>query len=202
MHSSLSMDMEIRVQHVGRALCYERSYEQHPHPVFIHNLKKITPKMLSKLITASASPIASASAYASIPAPVPASTSVPVPVHASRRSRRSCRSRCGKNRTTDYFLATNRRKAFDRSFAAGMDAAIAYLMEMEAAAARVELPMKRARKDTAFAPRKKKRISSIKETSLTAESSESKPLGSYWTTAPDRRGDMILVRRSHYLTRS
>ena len=54
-------------------------------------------------------------------------------------------------------------------------------MKLEAVAARVELPMKRSRKDTAFAPRKKARISSIKENSLTAESSESKLLGSYST---------------------
>ncbi len=83
-----------------------------------------------------------------------------------------------------------------------MDAAIANVMEMEAAAARAKLPMKRARKDTTFVPRKKARISSIKETTLTAVRSESEPLGSYWTIVPDRRGDMILVRRSHRLSRS
>ena len=83
-----------------------------------------------------------------------------------------------------------------------MDTAIAYLMKLEAVAARVELPMKRSRKDTAFAPRKKARISSIKETSLTAVRSESEPLGSYWTIVPDRRGDVILVCRSHRLSRS
>ena len=54
-----------------------------------------------------------------------------------------------------------------------MDAAIAYLTAMETAAAQVELPMKRARKDTAFAPCKKARISSIKESSLMDERSES-----------------------------
>ena len=87
-----------------------------------------------------------------------------------------------------YFLATKRRKIFDRSFAAGMDAAIAYLMQMEAAAARVELPMKRPRKvsETDFDPPcKKARISSIKESSLTTENSESEPLGFYWTIVPD-----------------
>ena len=71
---------------------------------------------------------------------------------------------------------------------------------MDAAAARVELPVKRPRKETAFAPRKKARISSIKESSLTAE--RSGPLGSYWTTVPDRHVDMISVRKSHRLTRS
>ena len=96
----------------------------------------------------------------------------------------------------------DQRKAFDRSFATGMDAAIAYLTAMEAAAEQVELPMKRARKDTAFAPRKKARISSIKESSLMDERSESEPLGSYWTIVPDRRGDMISVCRSHRLSRS
>ena len=83
-----------------------------------------------------------------------------------------------------------------------MDAAIAYLTVMEATAAQVELPMKRATKDTAFAPRKKARISSIKESSLMDERSKSEPLGSYWTVVTDRRGDMISVRRSHRLTRS
>ncbi len=50
---------------------------------------------------------------------------------------RSCRlsTRRTKNRTVAYRLATNRRKTFDRSFAAGMDATTAYLVTMEAAAA-------------------------------------------------------------------
>ena len=135
-------------------------------------------------------------------APAIASASVPASVPASRLSRRSRRSRRSKNGTVAYLLATNGRKAFDRSFATGMDAAIAYLTAMEAAAAQVELPMKRARKDTAFAPRKKARISSTKESSLTAERSGSEPLGSYWTIVPDQRGDMISIHRSHRLTRS
>ena len=142
----------------------------------------------------------------------PAAVSTSASVPSSRRSRsnsyrRSTRNR--KNRTAAYFLANNGRKAFDRSFAADMDAAIAEGSAMDAAAARVKLPVKRPRKvsDTAFAPPPKKaRISLIKESSLTAERSESEsevePLGSYWTTAPDRRGDMILVRRSRRLTRS
>ena len=88
-----------------------------------------------------------------------------------------------------------------------MDAAIANVMEMEAAAVRVKLPMKRPRKvsDNVFdPPRKKARISSSEESSLTAESSESEsePLGSYWTVVPDRRGDMMSVRRSHRLNRN
>jgi len=88
-----------------------------------------------------------------------------------------------------------------------MDAAIANVMEMEAAAVRVKLPMKRPRKvsDNVFdPPRKKARISSFEESSLTAESSESEsePLGSYWTVVPDRRGDMMSVRRSHRLNRN
>ena len=116
-----------------------------------------------------------------------------------------------KSKTAAYLLAKFGRKVFDRSFAAGMDAAIANVMEMQAAAARVELPMKRPRKvsDTVCdPPRKKARISSIEESSLTAESSESEsesesePLGSYWTVVPDRRGDMMSVRRSHRLNRS
>ena len=137
--------------------------------------------------------------------PVAVSTSPSVP--SSRRSRskpyrRSTGNR--KNRTAAYFLA-NGRKAFDSVFAARMDVAIAEGLAMDAAAARVQLPMKRPRIvsiATSAPPRKKARISSIKESSLTAERSESEPLGSYWTTAPDRRGDMILVRRSHRLTRS
>ena len=84
--------------------------------------------------------------------------------------------------------------------ATGMDAAIVNLRAIAEAASKVEFSMKRARKDT-FAPRKKARTSSIKEdTSLMDERSE--PLGSYWTTVPDRRGDTISVRRSHRLTRS
>ena len=81
-------------------------------------------------------------------------------------------------------MANNGRKVFDRSFAAGMDAAITKGSAMDAVAARV----KRKVIDTAFAPPlKKARISSaIKESSLTAERSESEPLGSYWTNAPDR----------------
>ena len=87
-------------------------------------------------------------------------------------------------------------------------AAIAYIRAMaeaaarkaaaDAAAARVELPMKRAREDAACAPRKKARISSVKESSLPT----TEPLGSYWTTVPDRCGNMISVRRSHRLSRS
>ncbi len=88
-----------------------------------------------------------------------------------------------------------------------MDAAIANVMEMEAATTRVKLPMKRPSKvsDTEFdPPRKKARISSFEESSLTAESSESESevLGSYWTFVPDRCGDMMSVRRSHRLNRS
>ena len=129
----------------------------------------------------------------------PATSPVPASVRSCRsRSkpyRRSTRRR--KNQTAAYFLANNGRKVFDRSFAAGMDAATTKGSAMDAAAARV----KRKVNDTAFAsPLKKARISAIKESSLTAERSESEPLGSYWTNAPDRRGGMILVRRSHRLT--
>ena len=88
-----------------------------------------------------------------------------------------------------------------------MDAAIANVRAMAEAAAinaaaqetPLELPMKRARKDAACAPCKKARTSLLKDTTLTDEESL---LGSYWTTLPDRRGDMILVRRSHRLSRS
>ncbi len=133
-------------------------------------------------------------------------------VPASRRSHcfRSkpyrCSTRCRKNRSVVYRLAANRRKAFDRSFTDDMDDAIAKGMAMDAAAARVMLPVKRPRKvsDTAlFAPPPNKtRISSTMKSSLTAESSESERLGSFWTIVPDRRGNMISVRRSHRLTRS
>ena len=86
-------------------------------------------------------------------------------------------------------------------------AAIAYIRAMaeaaarkaaaDAAAARVELPMKRAREDAACAPRKKARIASVKDATLPT----TEPLGSYWTTVPDRCGgnSMISVRRSHRL---
>ena len=134
----------------------------------------------------------------SAPATSPAPASVRSCRSRSKPYRRSTRRR--KNQTAAYFLANNGRKVFDRSFAAGMDAAITKGSAMDAAAARV----KRKVSITAFAPPlKKARISSaIKESSLTAERSESEPLGSYWTTAPDRRGNMILVRRSHRLTHS
>ena len=130
----------------------------------------------------------------------PATSPVPASVRSCRsRSkpyRRSTRRR--KNQTAAYFLANNGKKVFDRCFAAEMDAASTKGSVMDAAAAKV----KRKVSITAFAPPlKKARISSaIKESSLTAERSESEPLGSYWTNAPDRRGDMVLVRRSHRLT--
>ena len=144
--------------------------------------------------------------------PVAVSTSPSVP--SSRRSRsnpyrRSTRS--SKNRTAAFFIA-NGRKAFDRFFVVRMNVAIAEGSAMDAAAARVQLPMKRPRIVSiapSAPPRKKARISSIKDSSLTAERSESPvpvsvsvSLGSFWTTAPNRRGDMVLVRRSHRLTRS
>jgi hypothetical protein len=37
--------------------------------------------------------------------------------------------------------------------------------------------------------------------SLSVSLSVSVSLGSFWTTVPNRRGDMVLVRRSHRLTR-
>ena len=87
-------------------------------------------------------------------------------------------------------------------------AAIAYIRTMAEAAARnaaaqeipLELPMKRAREDAACAPRKKARIASVKDATLPT----TEPLGSYWTTVPDRCGgnSMISVRRSHRLRRS
>ena len=155
--------------------------------------------------------------------PVAVSTSPSVP--SSRRSRstpyrRSTRS--SKYRTAAFFIA-NGRKAFDRFFVARMNVAIAQGSAMDAAAARVQLPMKRPRIGSiapSAPPRKKARISSIKDSSLTAERSESPvsvsvsvsvslsvslsvsvSLGSFWTTVPNRRGDMVLVRRSHRLTR-
>ena len=76
--------------------------------------------------------------------------------------------------------------------------AAAARVEADAAAARVELPTKRAREDAACAPRKKARIASVKESPLPT----TEPLGSYWTTVPDRRcggNSMISVRRSHRL---
>ena len=117
-----------------------------------------------------------------------------------------------KSRATAYLLAHGR-KIFERAFADDMvvasdrglamaweaaDAAAARV-EADAAAARVELPTKRAREDAACAPRKKARIASVKESPLPT----TEPLGSYWTTVPDRcGGNMISVRRSHRLSRS
>ena len=137
----------------------------------------------------------------------------PVVVSTSRRSRsnpnrRSTRSR--KNRTAAYFIA-NGRKAFDSVFAARMDAAIAEGFAMDVAAARVQLPMKRPRIGSiapSAPPRKKARISSIKDSSVSVSVSVSvsmsvsvsSSLGSFWTTAPNRSGDIVLVRRSHRLT--
>ena len=134
----------------------------------------------------------------SAPATSPAPASVRSCRSRSKPYRRSTRRR--KNQTAAYFLANNGRKVFDSFFAADMDAAMIRGSAMDAAAAKV----KRKVSITAFAPPlKKARISSaIKESSLAAERSESEPLGSYWTNAPDRRGDMVLVRRSHRLTRS
>ena len=142
--------------------------------------------------------------------PVAVSTSPSIP--SSRRSlpyRRSTRS--SKYRTAAFFIA-NGRKAFDRFFVARMNVAIADGFAMDVAAARVQLPMKRPRIGSiapSAPPRKKARISPIKDSSLAAERSESPvpvpvpvSLGSFWTTAPNRRGDMVLVRRSHRLTMS
>ena len=84
--------------------------------------------------------------------------------------------------------------------AADAAAAAAAADAADAAAARVELPTKRAREDAACAPRKKARIASVKDATLPT----TEPLGSYWTTVPDRCGgnSMISVRRSHRLRRS
>ena len=130
----------------------------------------------------------------------------PVVVSTSRRSR-SNPYRRSKYRTAAFFIA-NGRKAFDRFFVARMNVAIADGFAMDVAAARVQLPMKRPRIVSiapSAPPRKKARISSIKDSSLTAERSESPvpvpvSLGSFWTTAPNRSGDIVLVRRSHRLT--
>ena len=119
---------------------------------FSSTIYKITLQMHTKVITmqpAAVSAFAFAPASASASASASANFPAPVPAPASRRSRskpyrRSTRRR--KNRTTAYFLASsNGRKAFDRYFAAGMDAAIAEGSAMDAAATRFQLPMKRRR---------------------------------------------------------
>ena len=138
----------------------------------------------------------------------------PVAVSTSRRSR-SNPYRRSKYRTAAYFIA-NGRKAFDRFFVARMNVAIAEGSAMDAAAPRVQLPMKRPRIGSiapSAPPRKKARISSIKDSSVSVSVSVSvsmsvsvsvsvsSSLGSFWTTVPNRSGDMVLVRRSHRLTR-
>ena len=66
-------------------------------------------------------------------------------------------------------------------------------------AAKVKLPMKRRARKVTCPPRKKARTTLIMvDTTL----SDERPLGSYWTTVSDRRGNMISVRRSHRLSHS
>ena len=138
----------------------------------------------------------------------------PVVVSTSRRSR-SNPYRRSKYRTAAFFIA-NGRKAFDRFFVARMNVAIADGFAMDVAAARVQLPMKRPRIGSiapSAPPRKKARISSIAERSespvsvsvsvsmsMSVSVSSSVSLGSFWTTVPNRSGDIVLVRRSHRLT--
>ena len=84
-----------------------------------------------------------------------------------------------------------------------MDVAITFAVaEVRAKAelaAKVKLPMKRRARKVTCPPRKKARTTLIMvDTTLTDE----RPLGSYWTTVPDRHGNMISVRRSHRLSHS
>jgi len=131
----------------------------------------------------------------------------PVVVSTSRRSR-SNPYRRSKYRTAAFFIA-NGRKAFDRFFVARMNVAIADGFAMDVAAARVQLPMKRPRIGSiapSAPPRKKARkdssvsVSVSVSVSMSVSVSSSVSLGSFWTTVPNRSGDIVLVRRSHRLT--